>query len=796
MKVKLAMRLRLSIPVLLIVLVILQTSEAKERFRPYEILEIKRGATQQEVKKAYRRLVKDYHPDKNKAPDAQDKFVALTKSYELLSDPERRRMYDNHGVTEDSPNFNKKHDYSQYNRFGDPFDHLRDLFGDNFNSFKSSGSRENIFHKQSITYKAYANTLVPNSYKQPYLILFYSDWCFSCAQVIPMWAKLVEELEPIGFGVATVHSEHERELARKVGVKELPHLVLLTDGKVTHYRDSILSVVKVLEFIRRKLPYKLVQRINDHNVDEFLDGWMDNRVRVLLFGKLDIVRLRYLTAGFKFRDRAAVGYVQVTGGDTKELVDRFKVDIKKDTLLLFQEDTDTPMASLAMADLPTNTIMEVMERHQYLQLPRLSNQVVFDNLCPVESTRTRKRLCVVLFTRETEEMEQYRQAMRDWVHSHRFSQERVRFTYILLERQQQFVSAVTRGQQELSDPSLRVVVLWRRGEDQVKLEWLQAKWDIGPTNSSSEELQTTLQRLLSANEVLSGEAVLEQLVDEHATSVFARIANRMIELSEVLRDNITMDELIPAASLVLTVGVIIAGGYVMSYLVKIEEENVQKQLGARGLKVDRKGKVVPELKIHELRAETYNGMIRLLKPGCRTVVLIVDRESKEKLVAKFYKHAWPFRRNKTLMFGFMYIEKGLSWYKKILNLTLPEPRDIKINPKNCIGTVLSLNGHRRYFCMYHAKHPEATRRPGYYTASGAFMGFDSEDEASDGEMDLERANQPAPVLDSPDHLPIFEDQLLDGLQNWMDRLFEGSTYRYHVNYWPEFPISPSTWNTK
>ena len=92
----------------------------------------------------------------------------------------------------------------------------------------------------------------------------------------------------IGFGVATVHSEHERELARKVGVKELPHLVLLTDGKVTHYRESILSVVKVLEFIRRKLPYKLVQRVNDHNIDEFLDGWMDNRVRVLLFGKLGV----------------------------------------------------------------------------------------------------------------------------------------------------------------------------------------------------------------------------------------------------------------------------------------------------------------------------------------------------------------------------------------------------------------------------------------------------------------------------------------------------------------------------
>jgi hypothetical protein len=61
----------------------------------------------------------------------------------------------------------------------------------------------------------------------------------------------------------------------------------------------------------------------------------------------------------------------------------------------------------------------------------------------------------------------------------------------------------------------------------------------------------------------------------------------MIEISEILRDNITKDELIPAASLVLTLGVIVAGGYVMSYLVKIEEENVQKTLGAKGLKVIR-----------------------------------------------------------------------------------------------------------------------------------------------------------------------------------------------------------------
>ena len=94
--------------------------------------------------------------------------------------------------------------------------------------------------------------------------------------------------------------------------------------------------------------------------------------------------------------------------------------------------------------------------------------------------------------------------------------------------------------------------------------------------------------------------------------------------------------------------------------------------------------------------------------------------------------------------------------------------------------------------------------------AGAFMGFDSdelEDSGSDCERDVER--QPVniatgdltgagrnPLLDSPDHLPIFEDQLLDGLQMWLDRLFEGSTYRYHINYWPEFPISPANFSRR
>ena len=54
----------------------------------------------------------------------------------------------------------------------------------------------------------------------------------------------------------------------------------------------------------------------------------------------------------------------------------------------------------------------------------------------------------------------------------------------------------------------------------------------------------------------------------------------------------------------------------------------------------------------------------------------------------------------------MAIERGLGWYQDLLQLAIPEKGELHINPRNCVGTVLSLNGYRKYFCMYHAKHPE------------------------------------------------------------------------------------------
>ncbi|CAL1528068.1 unnamed protein product [Lymnaea stagnalis] len=62
----------------------------------YELLGVSRNATETDLKKAYRKLAKEFHPDKN--PDAGEKFKEISFAYEVLSNPDKREIYDRHGL--------------------------------------------------------------------------------------------------------------------------------------------------------------------------------------------------------------------------------------------------------------------------------------------------------------------------------------------------------------------------------------------------------------------------------------------------------------------------------------------------------------------------------------------------------------------------------------------------------------------------------------------------------------------------------------------------------------------------
>ena len=91
-----------------------------ENFNHYEVLGLQPNASSKDIKKAYRNLAMQYHPDRCKATNCVSKFREITEAYEVLNDKEKRRLYDvEYTIRRDSGS-----DFFQGNRSGSSLDEI------------------------------------------------------------------------------------------------------------------------------------------------------------------------------------------------------------------------------------------------------------------------------------------------------------------------------------------------------------------------------------------------------------------------------------------------------------------------------------------------------------------------------------------------------------------------------------------------------------------------------------------------------------------------------------------------
>ncbi len=105
----------------------------------YEILGVSKDATKDEIKSAFRKMARKYHPDVNKAPDAEEKFKELGKAYEVLMDDNKRATYDRFGE-EGLQNSG----YTSQGPFADGFGDLNDIFESFFGGFGFGSSSRRV----------------------------------------------------------------------------------------------------------------------------------------------------------------------------------------------------------------------------------------------------------------------------------------------------------------------------------------------------------------------------------------------------------------------------------------------------------------------------------------------------------------------------------------------------------------------------------------------------------------------------------------------------------------------------
>lgn len=152
----------------------------------YKTLEVDKNADAAQIKKAYRKLAKKYHPDTNGGnPGAEEKFKEVTEAYNILSDPEKRKLYDKYGSAAFEEGFSPEQEGNYYQDFGGGngatfhFEggDMGDMFDDMFGSFFGGGG----FGK-----KGYANRTRKGRDIESELTISFDEAANGCDKVVTL----------------------------------------------------------------------------------------------------------------------------------------------------------------------------------------------------------------------------------------------------------------------------------------------------------------------------------------------------------------------------------------------------------------------------------------------------------------------------------------------------------------------------------------------------------------------------------------------------------------------------------
>uniref|UniRef100_A0A6J0SK79 DnaJ homolog subfamily C member 16 n=1 Tax=Pogona vitticeps TaxID=103695 RepID=A0A6J0SK79_9SAUR len=775
-------RISLCLLVVLFLVLVLQILSAID-FDPYRILGVSRTASQAEIKKAYKKLAREWHPDKNKDPGAEDKFIQISKAYEILSNDEKRLHFDRYGDVSENPGYPQQQQHQHHRPFH-PF-HESFYFDESFFHFGFNPERhESSDEKYLLHFSHYVNEVVPDSFKKPYLIKITSDWCFSCIHIEPVWKEVAQELEALGVGIGVVHASYERRLAHHLGAHSTPSILGLINGKITFFHNAVVRE-NLRQFVEGLLPGNLVEKITDKNYIQFLSNWKkENKPHVLLFDHMPLVPLLYKLTAFAYRDYLSFGYIYVGLRGTEELSSQYNINVYTPTMMVFKENIEKPADVVQARGMKKQLMDDFLSQNKFLLATRLTSQKLFQELCPTKKSHRQRKYCVVLITGEGEKYKPSYEAFLAFATAN--TKDTLRFVHVYSNYQRVFVHTLLTDDEKFWGKSAVVVLERRDDTGQVAYQALGDPWS--GSQEDSFVLLDLLDQLRTDPGVLSSDTILPDLNDELAPVFFIRWLSSAAGYISDCWDSLfhsNWREMMPLLSLIFSALFILFGTVIVqAFSDSSDERDVpppQKEDGplksekndsnfTKENRVPKKGFV----EVTELTDITYTSNLVRLRPGHMNVVLILSGSTKTPLLQKFALEVYSFTGSSCLHFSFLNLDKHREWLEDVLEFAqdaapIPNQYDKHFLERDYTGYVLALNGHKKYFCLFKPRRSEEE--------GSALPGGRSED------PDLgEARGKPSSSSCSPKTRWL--KNKLGKLSLWMERLLEGSLQRFYIPSWP------------
>ncbi|XP_030835079.1 dnaJ homolog subfamily C member 16-like isoform X1 [Strongylocentrotus purpuratus] len=745
-------------PVFILFLIIVSAGLFECSLNPYKTLSVSKSASQPEIKRAYKKLAREWHPDKSDDPNASDKFIKIQQSYEILSDEAKRREYDQFGIVDPQESQRRQRD-----PFADQFFQQNNNFGGGFN-FHNSGNND----PRRVTLSRLQDGILPQSTDKPYLIFVTGSFCFNCMNIERMWSDITPEIESWGVGVGSVNIDSDRRLASVLGIRHRPAIAGIINGQVTDYGQGSVTLKAMRDFVDRLLPSSLIQEVHNNNYEDFFANFYnENKPRVLLYSRNRDIPIIFKVGAFAFREHQTFGFTSAKYSNTDGVLKHVGVQHRTGKVLVFKENIKESVDMVEEKHMTLEALTHLLNYNKYLYLPRLSSQTLFEEMCPETPNLVGRKLCVIQITKATPEHEPFRASFRDMVMSTPSWPHEAKMTYMLFENQEQVAAAMEGLMVEVLH-AVPVAIVWRQRGNQIRHAWLPDGWEGQDITMERRGIKEFLYRLNDGTSKFAHKGILPQFNDENAPAwpirKFRELTQKMTDLYNAAY-NFIFGSSWESSSLLMLMMVIYFGCFVLAFLGLFggskEPKEASQENNEGGERSQPRAKRSVSMK--ELGRHEYANLIERKRNSWHLILLVKD-SSRSSLCQQLSKElgSYPLR----LPLNFVSIDKQTFWYRTLV-------------PGKEVGTILAIRPSKKQYSVFHpttAPKTSSDRDPHLRHRHGDsgemdtdFIGFnDSDDEGA-------RRNG----VGGGGGVNIFH-----GFCLWLDRLQDGELRKMDVAEWP------------